>query len=54
VLDNDLMPRRAKDVEKNTLSHWKTGKEGPVSDCIADSADGKLLGMKIRELGKTE
>ena len=54
VFDDELLASRAKDVEKKTLSQRKTGKEGPVSDCVADSADGKLFGMKLRESGKSE
>lgn len=25
-----------------------------MSDCVADSSDGKLFGMELRELGKSE
>ena len=54
TFDDELMASRAKDVEKKTLSNRKTGKEGPVADCVADAADGKLFGMKLREPGKSE
>jgi hypothetical protein len=54
VKDGILVPCRAADVEKKTLSCRKTGKEGPVADCMADSVNGKLFGMKIQELGKYE
>ena len=36
VLDDELVASRAKDVECKTISQRKTGKEGPVSDCIAE------------------
>ena len=37
VLDNELIPSRANDVECKTISSQKEGKEEPVSGCIACS-----------------
>ena len=35
VIDDKLISSRADDVETKTISNRKTGKEGPVSDCVA-------------------
>ena len=45
VLGDELIGSRSSDVECNTLSYRKAGKEGPVVDAIADSHLGCILGM---------
>ena len=45
VVNNKLVPSRAGDVESKTVSQRKTGKEGPIADCLADSLIGILIGM---------
>ena len=54
VLDDELIGSRSNDVECKTLSHRKSGKEGPVVDAIADSHVGCLLGMQLRVKGESE
>ena len=48
VVDGKLVPSRAGDVESKTVSQRKTGKEGPVANCLADSLIGILLGMRLQ------
>ena len=54
VVDNELVPSRAGDVESKTVSEMKTGKEGPVADCFDDSPIGILLGMRLRVTGESQ
>ena len=43
VIDDELISSRAVDVEQKTVSERKSGKEGPVSDCIACSLTSVCL-----------
>ena len=47
VIDDELVSSRAKDVECKAFSDRKTGKDGVVADCLADSMIGMLLGMSF-------
>ena len=51
VLDDELVPSHATDVELKTVSNCKSGKEGPVSSCISDSQIGTLFAMRLRTKG---
>ena len=53
-VDDELESSRAKDVEKKTVSARKTGKDGPVSDCLAEALVGVLLGMRLRASGESQ
>ena len=44
VVDDEFVASRAKDVESKAFSSRKTGKDGPVADCVADSSLCLLLG----------
>ena len=44
VVDDELVSSRARDVESKAFSSRKTGKDGPVADCAADSNLCMLLG----------
>ena len=48
VVDDELISSRAKDVEVKTISNRKTGKEGPVSDCVSCSLLDIMYGMRLR------
>ncbi len=50
VTDNELFASRAQDLENKAYSDRKTGKDGPVADCIADSLICILLGMSTHFL----
>ena len=54
VFDDELIASRSRDVERKTLSTRKRGKEGPVVDCVADSADNKVFGVRIRAKGESD
>ena len=54
VIDDELIPSRAKDVELKTVSNRKSGKEGPVADCMACSLLGIMYGMKLRSSGVSQ
>ena len=54
VVDDELVASRAGDVEPKTVSQRKTGKEGPVADCMADSLVGTLLGVRLRVKGESQ
>ena len=47
VVDDELVASRAKDVECKAFSSRKTGKDGPVADCAADSITCMLLGTRL-------
>ena len=51
ALDDELVSSHATDVELKTVSDCKSGKEGPVSDCISDSQIGTLFDMQLRTKG---
>ena len=51
VLDYELVSSHAIDVELKAVSSHKSGKEGPVSDCISDSQIGTLFAMWLRTKG---
>ena len=44
VLDDELIASRGQDVECKAYSDRKTGKDGPVADCLADSMICMLFG----------
>ena len=48
VVDDELISSRAMDVEVKTISNRKTGKEGPVSDCVSCSLLDIMYGMRLR------
>ena len=48
VLDDELVSSHATDVELKTVSDCKSGKEGPISDCISDSQIGTVFAMWLR------
>ena len=54
VLDNELISSYAQDVESKVLSHRKTGKESPDTDCFADLILCILYGMKLRFAGESQ
>ncbi len=54
VVDDELVPSRAGDVELKTVSNRKSGKEGPIADCIACSQTSVVFGMKLRTKGITQ
>ena len=54
VIDDELLSSRAGDVEQKTVSERKSGKEGPVSDCIACSFTSVLFGLRIRLKGESQ
>ena len=54
VVDDELISSRASDVETKTISNRKTGKEGPVADCIACSFTSVLYGLRLRVKGETQ
>ena len=51
VLDDEFVSSHATDVELKTVSDHKSGKEGPVSNCISDSQIGTLFAMQLRTKG---
>ena len=51
VLDDELVSSHATDVELKTVSNHKSGKEGPVSNCISDSQIGTLFAIWLRTKG---
>lgn len=53
VVDDELVASRAKDVEVKTVSPRKSGKDGPVSDCLSDSSTGVLFGLRLRVKGES-
>ena len=48
VADNELISSRAMDVEVKAMSNRKTGKEGPVSECVSCSPLYIMYGMRLR------
>ena len=54
VIDDELIPLRAKDVEEKAVSNRKSGKEGPVADCMACSILEIVYGMKLRSSGVSQ
>ncbi len=54
VVDDELIPSRAGDVERKAVTNRKAGKEGPVADCIACSQTSVIFGMRLRVQGETE
>lgn len=54
VVDDELVGSRANDVERKTLSYRKTGREGPVADCVADSILGVMFGARLRVRNESE
>ena len=54
VVDDELVSSRAGDVEAKAFSNRKSGKDGPVSDAMADSMICLLLGMRLRVTGETQ
>lgn len=54
VLDDELVASRANDVELKTLSNRKSGKEGPVADCLSCSLTNVMFGMRLRVKGEAQ
>ena len=54
VIDDELISSRAGDVEQKTVSERKSGKEGPVSNCIACSFTSVLFGLRLRVKGESQ
>ncbi len=54
VVDDELIPSRASDVERKAVTNRKAGKEGPVADCIACSQTSAIFGVRLRVQGETE
>ncbi|KAL7456269.1 hypothetical protein ACHAWC_008134 [Mediolabrus comicus] len=54
VIDDELIPSRAQDVENKTISTRKTGKEGITSDMIAEALMCLLLGSRLRVTGESQ
>ena len=54
VVDDELIPSRAGDVERKAVTNRKAGKEGPVADCIACSQTSVIFGMRLRVQGDKE
>ena len=46
-----LLSSRAGDVEAKSFTNRKAGKDGPISDAMADSMICLLLGMRLRVTG---
>ena len=51
VMDDELVSSRAGDVEAKSFTNRKAGKDGPISDAMADSMICLLLGMRLRVTG---
>ena len=51
VLDDELVSSHATDVKLKTISNHKSGKKGPVSDCISNSQIRSLFAMRLRTRG---
>ena len=51
VMDDELVSFRAGDVEAKSFTNRKAGKDGPISDAMADSMICLLLGMRLRVTG---
>ena len=47
VVDDELISSRASDVELKLLSDRKSGKEGPVVDCVSCSLTNVLYGLRL-------
>ena len=54
VIDDEFISSRARDVETKVLSNRKTGKKGPVSDCVACSFTSIMYGLRLRVKGETQ
>ena len=54
VIDDELIPLRAKYVEEKAVSNRKSGKEWPVADCMACSILEIVYGMKLRSSGVSQ
>ena len=54
VVNDKLFSARAEDVETKFVSQRKAGTEGPISDCLACSLIGVILGMKLRVSGESQ
>jgi hypothetical protein len=54
VLDDELLPSKATDLESKTLCSRKTGKEGSTADIICDSFLQIVLGMRLRTSSDTQ
>ena len=54
LIDDELISSRASDVEQRTVSERKSGKEGPVSNCIACSFTSVLFGFRLRVKGESQ
>jgi hypothetical protein len=54
VLDDELLPSKATDLESKTLCSRKTGKEGSTADIICDSFLQVVLGMRLRTSSDTQ
>lgn len=54
VIDDELKSSRAGDVEQRTVLERKSGKAGPVSDCIAFSFTSVLFGLRLRVKGESQ
>ena len=48
VIYDKLILSRADDVESKKMSNRKSGKEGPISDCIAYSFTNDLFRLRLR------
>jgi hypothetical protein len=51
VVDDELISSRANDVELKTVSSRKSGKDGPVSDCLSNSLSNVMFDMCLRTKG---
>ena len=54
VIDDELISSRANDVETKTVSQRKTGKEGPVVDCVSCYFTSVLFGLRLRVKGESQ
>ncbi len=54
VIDDELISSRANDVNTKTVSERKTGKEGPVVNCISCSFTSVLFGLRLRVKGESQ
>ena len=54
VVDDELVSSRASDVEAKAYTVRKAGKDGPISDAMAESMICLLLGMRLRVTGESQ
>ena len=54
IIDDELVDSRASDLKAKAHTLRKAGKDGPISDAMADSVICLLLGMRLRVTGELQ